>query len=148
MFNKIHLLFKALMDGNDLAAHTKAEPNLAIAALLCEVSAADSQSTKEEIEAEQNMLVNLLSITAIEAQQLLTEAREKSKQSVSLYDFTSQLRELPRSQRFELVKAMWTIAYADGVLDPIEESIIRKVAELIYLDHKEFVRAKLEVQGV
>lgn len=42
---------------------------------------------------------------------------------------------------------MWVIAFADGVLDPIEESVIRKVAELIYLDHNEFIRAKLEAQG-
>ena len=40
---------------------------------------------------------------------------------------------------------MWQVAYADNVLDPIEEAIIRKVAELLYVNHSDFIRAKLSV---
>lgn len=147
MFNKIQSLFKELLEGEDLSSQAKSEPKLAMAALLCEVSKADHTLSEEEIQAEQKMLQNLLGFTAEEAKLMLKQARDKSDQSASLYDFTSQLRDLAQSERFELVKSMWVIAFADGVLDPIEESVIRKVAELIYLDHNEFIRAKLEAQG-
>ncbi|WP_261815312.1 tellurite resistance TerB family protein [Vibrio gallicus] len=144
MFNKIQSLFKELLEGQDLASHAKTEPKLAMAALLCEVSKADHTLTDEEAQAELSMLKSLLEIESEEARLLLQQARDKSEQSASLYDFTSQLRELAPSERFNLIKSMWVVAFADGVLDPIEESIIRKVSELIYLDHHEFIRAKLE----
>ncbi|GEA59969.1 tellurite resistance TerB family protein [Vibrio comitans] len=147
MFNKIHSLFKELLDGNDLATHTQKQPKLAIAALLCEVTAADHEQTPQELAAEQQMLQKLLDVTPEDASALLENAREQANQSVSLYDFTSQLRDLPRPERNNLIKAMWTVAYADGELDPIEESVIRKAAELIYVDHSDFVKTKLEVQG-
>ncbi|OBT13176.1 hypothetical protein A9264_14515 [Vibrio sp. UCD-FRSSP16_10] len=146
MFNTLQSLFKKLLDGNDLASHTQAQPKLAIAALLCEVTAADHAQTTQELTAEVQMLQKLLDMTKEEASKLLDNARQQTTQSVSLYDFTSQLRDLPRPQRNELIKAMWTVAYADGVLDPIEESVIRKVAELIYVDHSDFVKTKLEIQ--
>jgi uncharacterized tellurite resistance protein B-like protein len=30
---------------------------------------------------------------------------------------------------------MWIIAKADGVIDPMEEFVIRKVADLLYVSH-------------
>ncbi len=45
--------------------------------------------------------------------------------------------------RFELIKAMWEVAHADGEIDPLEDSVIRKTSELLYVDHHEFIRAKL-----
>ena len=40
---------------------------------------------------------------------------------------------------------MWEVAYADGHLDVMEEALIRKVAGLIYVNHSDFIRAKLAV---
>ena len=40
---------------------------------------------------------------------------------------------------------MWQVAHADGHIDPMEDAVIRKVAELLYVDHSEFIRAKLDV---
>lgn len=40
---------------------------------------------------------------------------------------------------------MWLVAFADQHLDPVEEAIIRKVAELLYVNHSDFIRAKLTV---
>lgn len=37
---------------------------------------------------------------------------------------------------------MWELAYADTELEKYEEYIIRKVADLIYVSHSEFIRAK------
>jgi uncharacterized tellurite resistance protein B-like protein len=39
---------------------------------------------------------------------------------------------------------MWKVAYADGDLDKYEDNIIRKVADLLYIRHSDFVRTKLE----
>lgn len=143
MFSTITSLFKQLLDGNDLATGSKNNPNLAIACLFCEVSGADYAVNDAETKAKLHLLQTLTQLSAQECEQLLDEAGEIVKQAASLYQFTAQLRELSQEQRFDLIKAMWDIAHADGVIDPLEDSVIRKAAELLYVDHSMFIRAKL-----
>ncbi|EEY38653.1 hypothetical protein FXE51_16960 [Vibrio mimicus] len=142
MFNAITSLFKQLLEGQDLAKNA-ASPELAIACLLTEVAGADHQISQPEQQAKSALLKHLLSIDDEEAAALLARAEQQVKQSASLYDFTSQLRNLSQTQRFELVKAMWEVANADGTIDPLEDAVIRKAAELLYVDHSQFIRAKL-----
>ena len=41
---------------------------------------------------------------------------------------------------------MWEVAFADGKLDPFEEALIRKTAELLYVDHAQFIKTKHDSQ--
>lgn len=145
MLNSITTLFKQLIDGQDLGNHMGSDPNLAIACLLCEVAGADHQIHQAETEAKLLLMTKLLLLSNEEAAALLERAEAKSKASASLYEFTSQLRELGQETRFDLIKAMWEVAHADGEIDPLEEAVIRKTAELLYVDHSEFIRAKLQI---
>ncbi|EKO5151353.1 TerB family tellurite resistance protein [Vibrio fluvialis] len=144
MFNAITSLFKQLLDGQDLSRQ-KQSPNLAIACLLSEVAGADHQIDDKEQQAKLTLLQRLLGLDESEANVLIDSADEQIRQSASLYDFTSQLRELTQETRFELIKAMWEVAHADGEIDPLEDAVIRKAAELLYVDHSQFIRAKLMV---
>ncbi|CAM2886647.1 TerB family tellurite resistance protein [Vibrio mytili] len=146
MFNSLTTLFKQLIDGSDLSQINTASPNLAIACLLCEVSSADHQVDEKEHETIRSLLVKLLTLDQQEAESILNQAQAKTKESASLYDFTSQLRELSQETRYDLIKSMWEVAYADGEIDPLEEAVIRKTAELLYVDHSDFIRAKLQSQ--
>jgi len=40
---------------------------------------------------------------------------------------------------------LWQIAYADACLDRYEEALVRKIAELIHVPHREFMQAKHRV---
>jgi uncharacterized tellurite resistance protein B-like protein len=42
-----------------------------------------------------------------------------------------------------LIIDMWAIAKADGVIDPMEEFVIRKVADLLYVSHSDFIYGKV-----
>ncbi|MBD1572869.1 TerB family tellurite resistance protein [Vibrio sp. S17_S38] len=145
MIQSLKSLLSQLTEGAENASNTAGTPDLAIAALLCQVSQADHSIDPQEQIAQTNMLMKLVNITENEAQELLSQANIRSENSASVYEFTDQLRELEQTERFELIQAMWNVAYADGYLDPIEEAVIRKVAELLYVDHNEFIRAKLSV---
>ena len=145
MLNSISALFKQLVEGNDLSKHDSADPNLAMACLLCEVANADHKTDEAETQAKNTLLARLLDTSSEEAAELIARAQAKSRQSASLYEFTSQLRELSQTARFDLIKSMWEVANADGEIDPLEDAVIRKTAELIYVDHSEFIRAKLQV---
>lgn len=144
MIQSLKSFFNQIVDGN-VQENQSVDTNLAIAALLCQVSQADHSVDEKEEAAKIQMLGKLLILTEADAKALLQEATLRSENSASLYEFTDQLRDLEHQQRFELIQSMWQVAYADNVLDPIEEAIIRKVAELLYVNHSDFIRAKLSV---
>lgn len=144
MIQSLKSFFNQIVDGN-VQENQSVDTNLAIAALLCQVSQADHSVDEKEEAAKIQMLGKLLSLTEADAKALLQEATLRSENSASLYEFTDQLRDLDHQQRFELIQSMWQVAYADNVLAPIEEAIIRKVAELLYVNHSDFIRAKLSV---
>ncbi|NOJ07282.1 TerB family tellurite resistance protein [Vibrio splendidus] len=147
MFNSLTSMFKQLIEGQDLSKNQGASPNIAIASLLCEVAGADHQINESERVAKLQLLQRLLDLDEEQAKVLLAQAEPKVEQSVSLYDFTSQLRDLSQPVRIDLIKAMWEVAHADGEIDPIEDSVIRKTAELLYVDHSDFIKTKLNVLG-
>ncbi|TOQ69602.1 hypothetical protein CGG90_18515 [Vibrio parahaemolyticus] len=146
MFNSLTSLFKQLIDGSDLSKTNALSPNMAIACLLCEVSGADHLIDEKEESTKRSLLMKLLELNEQESEQLLAQAKEKTQDATSLYDFTSQLRELTQETRYNLIKSMWEVAYADGQIDPLEDAVIRKTAELLYVDHSDFIRAKLQSQ--
>ncbi|MGR5186338.1 TerB family tellurite resistance protein [Photobacterium damselae] len=147
MFTKLRTLLRQVMnDGTDAGTMDSLSMNLAMASLLCEVANADHAKDPREEQAKVQLLTKLLEVDEQQAQHLLNEGELRSENAVSLYEFTNKLRALEQETRYELVEAMWQVAYADGVIDPMEEAVIRQVAELIYLDHSEFIRAKLSAQ--
>ncbi|MCG9554375.1 TerB family tellurite resistance protein [Vibrio sp. Isolate31] len=147
MFNSLTSMFKQLIEGQDLSKNQGTSPNIAIASLLCEVAGADHQINESERVAKLKLLQRLLDLDEEQAKALLEQAEPKVEKSVSLYDFTSQLRDLSQAVRIDLIKAMWEVAHADGEIDPIEDSVIRKTAELLYVDHSDFIKTKLNVLG-
>ncbi|PSU50286.1 hypothetical protein C9J12_06025 [Photobacterium frigidiphilum] len=148
MFKQLRTLFRQVMhEGSDGGAIDTPTMNLAMASLLCEVANADHQVDPREEAAKVQLLIKLLDIDERRAIDLLAEAMVRSEKSVSLYEFTTKLRELIPEERFQLIEAMWQVAYADGIIEPMEEAVIRQVAELIYLDHSEFIRAKLSAKN-
>ena len=54
-------------------------------------------------------------------------------------------RHLDREEKVRVLEYLWQIAYADNVLDKYEEHAIRKVADLLYLSHADFITAKQRV---
>ncbi|MCE0492478.1 tellurite resistance TerB family protein [Vibrio salinus] len=145
MLNTLKSLFRELLDGQDLGRQSGLSSDLAIACLLVEVANADHNLDEKEQASKTTLLSKLCAIDSDRANQLIAEAEQKTSDAASLYEFTSQLRSLNQEQRFTLIKAMWEMAFADGHIDPLEDSVIRKTAELIYVDHSEFIRAKLQV---
>ncbi|WP_305815494.1 TerB family tellurite resistance protein [Photobacterium leiognathi] len=148
MFKSLRILFRQLV--NDTSCGDAVDTptlHLAMASLLCEVASADHEQDPREEIAKQHLLMKLLDINEVAASDLLIKAQQQSDASVSLYDFTNKLRSLEQSERYQLIEAMWKVAYADGVIDPQEEAVIRQVSELIYLDHSAFIKAKINAKS-
>lgn len=78
-----------------------------------------------------------------ELEQLISEADEHADRLVSLQHVTRQLNEnFSEAEKIRVIEMMWQVVFADGNLDHYEEHLIRQVAELLYLPHSEFIKAR------
>ena len=116
---------------------------LASAALMVEVARIDQDFSAHELAHLQHLFAAKLNIQAAELEQFHQRIMSRVQNSTSLYEFTRVINDsCSPEEKFELIHAMWEVAYADGHLDKYEEHVIRKVADLIYVEHTEFMRAK------
>jgi len=114
-------------------------------ALLIEVAKSDNEFSDVELKEITQIACHQFSIPQEQKGELLTLAKSISTESTSLYEFTSVINEHYSSEeKFQLISAMWKVAFADSKIDRYEEHIIRKVADLIYVPHMKFIEAKHE----
>ncbi len=120
---------------------------LAAAALMLEVIWADHEIKEDEIGELQNHLTRIFAIDDHQFAGILSETQTLHDESVGLHQFTTALNDfLDPNKKYEIVSALWRIAYADEQLDILEEHIIRRISDLLYVSHKDFIRAKLEAR--
>lgn len=119
---------------------------LAVAALLMETLRMDRHLAKAEREQVQSSLVERFALGTEEAAALAALADAEVQEAVDLFQFTSHInRTFGVAEKIRLIELMWRVAFADGELHKYEDYLIRKVAELIHVPHKEFIAAKLRV---
>ena len=117
----------------------------AVATLLVEIARADFEIDPSERIAIRRMLGAAYGLDAESAQALVAGAERSVEESVSLYEFTRRLNdEATPEDKVEIIEMLWRVAFADGRLDKYEEHLIRKAADLLYVPHRRFIRAKLK----
>ncbi len=122
--------------------------HLAAAALLIETARADFTQDSQEQAALEQLLCSALDLTREEVLELVELASRQVDRATSLYEFTRVINDyFSAAEKLQLIDAMWAVAYADGNLDKYEEHLIRRVAELTYVPHADYIRSKLRVQG-
>jgi uncharacterized tellurite resistance protein B-like protein len=133
-----------LKPGKDNAQHNVDRLHLASAALLVEVANADQELDDKEREVLLGILERKLQLDKATLQNLWELAHAEHKGATSLFQFTTLINEAyGHAEKLQLLQYMWEVAYADGRIDRYEEHLIRRVADLLYLTHGEFIRTKL-----
>lgn len=120
---------------------------LAVAALLLEVARADQEVDAHEKQAVVSAVARVCGLEPARLDTLLATASDAVEEAVSLYEFTQVVNDrFDQAQKRELLELLWRVARADGRVDHYEEYYIRKLADLLYLSHAEFIRAKLAAE--
>jgi uncharacterized tellurite resistance protein B-like protein len=120
---------------------------LAVAALLVEAARMDDRFDAAERQTIAELLTNRFELTADQAQSLLTAAEKAVRQSTQLFRFTQPVaEELDPAERARVVEMLWEVAYADGVLSPQEDALIRRIAGLVYVDDSARMAARQRVR--
>ena len=119
---------------------------LASAALLMEMVRADFEVQPAEREHVLALLTKEFSLTPQEALRLAGLGEDAVHESVSLFEFTQTIdKTLSVSDKVRIIEMLWQVAYADDALDKYEESLIRKLADLLHLSHRQLIQAKHRV---
>jgi uncharacterized tellurite resistance protein B-like protein len=146
MLNKIKNLVLGDKAYAESATNAQERQELALASLLVEMARADFDECADE----QGRIIHLLAehfeLSQAEAEALLNRAQTALNDSVCLFDFTRALHEsLDAEQKVEVIRLLWEVALADNTLNKYEDYLVRKVADLLYVSHKDVIRLKHEV---
>lgn len=140
-------MFSQLM--NFLKAPETARPadlKVAVAVLLLEAAHRDDTFAAEERTVIAALLRDKFGLSKVEASQLMASTESKVRQMVQLHPYTHAIFEqMEPADRIGFIEMLWEVAYADGVLDPEEDAMIRKIAGLIYVEDRERVLARQRV---
>lgn len=120
---------------------------LATIAALLEIAYADHSLSLSE---ERHLLDHArqaFGLTEEETRELIEAAEEMRAQTIDHWSVTNLLRRnCTLEERITIVKTMWRIVYEDGDLHQYEGYLVRKLADLMGLEHHVMIQAKLEVQ--
>ncbi len=114
--------------------------------LLLQLSHADFDSTEQEQQLVFGYLQREYQLAPAIAQQVLAQANQLAADATCLHAYTSKLKVLSETERLALLNQLWQLAWADGSVDPNEEMMLRKVADLLFIRHSDFIKAKLANQ--
>ena len=116
---------------------------VATAVLLIEVIRADFKVDQAEQRHVQTLLKQQFDLTTDELAALIDQAESDADQLVSLQHITRMLNEhYDHGMKRRVMEMMWQVVYADGEMDRYEEHLLRQVADLLYLSHAEFIKAR------
>ncbi len=149
MISKIlHALRHALKSATTLPNLDSATLDEAIATLLIEAARVDNNTTEADIAEAKKSLKLLANINSEQADVLIGKVSLPKNRPTSYLPLTKTINQnLDYDQKCVLIGAMWAIAHSDSHIDPHEDHIIRKISDLIYVSHRDFIDQKIKSQG-
>ena len=145
MLQKIKSFFEdklAVKDERDIEHQLR----LATDALMIEMMLDDGEVHEME---EKILIKNLKSTFKLEDNEtleLFNLAHAEVKEAVDYHQFTTLIaKNFTQDQKIKVIENLWAIAYTDEDLDQFEELMVRRIADLIYVTHSEFMQAKHRV---
>jgi uncharacterized tellurite resistance protein B-like protein len=145
MLNAIKNFFEQNLYADD-SVQLDQQLRLATAALMIEMMNQDDRVEETELDTIKRSLQSRFGLSDQETDELFDLAWQEARNSTDYYQFTSLInRHYSQEQKVQVVEYLWSIAYADGELDTYEEHMVRRIAELLYVSHKDFIQSKHRV---
>ncbi|MDT8382927.1 MAG: TerB family tellurite resistance protein [Gammaproteobacteria bacterium] len=121
--------------------------HLATAALLVEMTRADGEVREDEQAAVARAISRTFNIDAQKTAELIELAESEIADATCYHQFTSLInRHFSRPQKAQVVEMLWEVAYADAEMEKYEEHLLRRLSDLLYVPHADFIQSKLRVR--
>lgn len=146
-FVKLIERFKVALCDRPAGTNAQQDPlRLATAAVLLDIAYADGEFSPAEDGDVVGYLQRAFSLSGETARELIHAADEIRSRTIDYFALTSFIRKsAPLADRIEIVKTMWRIGYADGRLTDYESYLVRKLSDLLGLEHHVMIEAKSSV---
>ncbi|MCH8858742.1 MAG: TerB family tellurite resistance protein [Proteobacteria bacterium] len=150
MIDRIKRLFAAAgspMPNAVPAGESVDELHFAAAALLAEVALSDDDGVDDaERSAIRRLMSTRFGLSEGDSTALVAAAEAHAADSVHLIRFTRVIKDnYTPQERIELIEMIWEVVYADGVLHDHEDSLLRRIAGLIYVSDRDRGEARKRV---
>jgi uncharacterized tellurite resistance protein B-like protein len=135
MVGMFDALLRFLTGANpDTLREEASDPAFALAVLLIETAHSDDRITETEQRIVARALSRRFQLQPFETARLLQAARHGAVQATDLYNFTrTVVQHFSEAERVGVIEMLWEVAYADGELTGDEDTMIRRIAGLLYV---------------
>ena len=145
MFQALHRFLTGLEPDEHAIDHS--DPAFALAVLLIEVARSDDRIDARENSAIARVLARRFGLARDEVSRLIEAAEESAIEATDLFRFTQVVVDkFGEDERIGVIETLWEVAQSDGVVTGDEDTLIRRVAGLIYVTDFERGEAKRRVR--
>lgn len=143
------LLLEKTNNGEQVVAlDNEKRVQIATCALFLEVANSDDDFSVEEKEFIESTMKEKFALDDKTVSELIDLSLKQTEKSVSLYEFTEIINQIfEQDSKFEILKNLWRLVFADGTLDKYEEYFIRKISGNLHMEHSDMIAAKIEVKS-
>ena len=106
-----------------------------IAALLVHAAKIDENYTHKEREIIRKAIIELGADDEM-IDKILIEAEEIEKKSNQILDFTKEVKNMNEDSKTKIIEVLWNLIYSDNNPDMYENSLMRRLTGLMYLNPK------------
>lgn len=123
------------------------DPKVAAAAIMVHVMDADGIRRDDEKESLLEALSETFDLDGAALDAVFRAGEEADREAIDLFAFTSVLkRHLDHPARVHFIEVLWQVVYADGELHELEDNVVWRVAELIGVDSRDRVEARIRAR--
>jgi len=124
------------------------DEKLAAAALMVEVASHDGQFSRVEREHILHLLENKLGLSSADALELFVEALAAQNEANHMLSFTRKIKDhFDEAGREKILELLWEVVFVDGVEDPYESNLMRRLTGLLYISDKRSGQIRKKVQN-
>lgn len=133
VFNKLKSLFAETTATDSAPAFDPVA--LAACVLMIEAAAAEDGISDKEWQKITSLMRDSFKLDQVAIETLMAHAKALHDDSVQLLRFTQVLKdEIPFEERGAILELLWEIVLADDEISPLEDTLIRRIAGLLYVD--------------
>jgi len=120
---------------------------IAFAALLIEAARADENYELHEIAMIDRIISGKFALSPSGAAALRAKAETVQAGALDIQRFTRIAKDMPQNEKIAFIEQLWEIVLSDGERDPFEDTLVRRICGLIYVEDRDSGAARARVQA-
>tara|TARA_B100001250_G_C19303883_1_gene573128 strand:+ start:103 stop:516 length:414 start_codon:yes stop_codon:yes gene_type:complete len=115
--------------------------------LLLSISNADDIIDDQEIKLINNIIIDFFDLKAIDAKEIINQSMKLLDNCTDLYKFGNQLNQsFTYNDKVDFICCAFEVGYADKNLHFREDYFIKKISNILNVDHSDLIMAKSEIK--